>query len=563
MRLWNTLKPKLKQLFGRRRNRDHVTLDPGEAGAQAAGGFTATNEQSTSKPAWHDNIPDVTDETVFKRYAGVSEDEFLTQVLSVLEKAKEQAATGEETVEDSGEETAQAYAANIPSAGVPRGRKKLFERLEIVKRLRVLEGQLAAGHQQVAITYPFTWYTDIFKKIQEMGGKEETGEGTGEAVTPGETKYQADADWIFASLKEQAAMEISRVREFAYGQSHTGETGGKETGRKDVEHGTLEALRKDFEERRTIKQLRLQDVKSNLDYFNNKKAEQVYQEAADAYTSYFWSLLGISLLFILVTFLSWYLISPLEWKYLPLALLFAAVLLLIPARGFARLFEQKKMATTFSEARGDEKIKVVTEEPDKSRNWQSAVPSWNWLLVAFDIFIPLSIVSIMLFINWNLAGVNWHTIAIMTAVFLFLTCIRICTFPLVNGFRQKYDTARQKLFIKKAFVKYYREHLLLLKEAGLADLFAEKETAESLRMQLDMNKQVSKRIEEILFNKREMSRQLLSSMLKDNISDQQVLKDAFFTEPPASPNSTEIPDLATVRKMLARLEYLFDMASAS
>jgi hypothetical protein len=526
-RLWNTVFRKNGRL------REGPVEDPDTASTASATGTirsTGLNGQATTFTNYVGI--DVTDPNNFSLLTGIGEDEFVAQVLAAREKQR----------------NASNVNGNIPAAGTITGiglNGALFETFGIVKRLREQETYLKGLHEKVMNVYSFENYQQILTNTRNLW-KDNIAKDTTidqEAPSAEQDQISEERHRYYKALMEQLNIDVSQLRDFYYG---THKNGNGDQAVNSLNQGVHAKLEADVQQRREVKQELVNEIKGNLELYNIEKEREVHRKSNEAYTKFFWKSILLLGVFSLTSILIWYLVSPFEWLLLPVAILLAATLIFVPAAGFKHLFRLNK----------------EEENTSGPNTWTGPKKKYGWLIL-FDIMLPLAIVMIILFINWNqITGYNTPYI-ILSAVFFLLMLIRAGICILIPNIRADYADAIKQFYEKKAFDRAYRQHVRNLGAAGLSDYIVSAETKQHKIEFLSYQMEVREKFYELIKKDGQFNRELFKERIEDHYQSNVENFNAFYKMTQLSPYTNEINDLGTVRKLLARLEYLYNLALGS
>lgn len=491
--------------------------------------------------------PDITEEKNFSLLTGIKEDEFIVQVLAAKEN---QSRKTEDPVIDE----------NEPAPGNITG-EPLFESFELVKRLRSLEKDLTGKQAILEKKYTFEYYQQVLKNIRYHWGEDftsltqkedtppentNTKEGTGNTAPTDKPDKTIDQPvpkhTYYPILQQQLGSGTLQLKEFFQGISQNGNEQASENN-KIQGTGALTQNKTDYDKRRDIKHGLLDELKQEISDYNTKTASRIYKEYNEASSVFFWKTILLLSLLTLTFFFIWHLLSPYTWEFLPVAILLDFLLILVPAAGFKYLFKLNK-----------DEIQPALNTGTKKRN--------GWL-ISLDILLPLVIVLIIVLVNWNkIAGYTLPFITIAGA-FLLLLATRAGSALLFHGYRKDFRTAIEKLYAKRAFNKYARQHRKNMEIAKLTGFSPMSETDEYKTRFFTNQKEMREKFEEIVNKDRELNRQFFLKKLEEHYKDDQDNFNAWFNMTELSPYLHEIRDLGTVRRLLARLQYLYNLAIGS
>jgi hypothetical protein len=510
---------KFSSLFSRRKN--IPVLNTENTGQENASPAAKQEEPTIFKGT------DVSDEHHFLLLTGIKEEEFIVQVLSAIEIANK----SQTPIEDDNNKT------NSP--GIQKSEKEIFESFEVVKRMRFLEETLSGKEKHICNTYNYSYYHEalVRKRKQWNGNGVNKKEENNEDITESEhTK-----DNIYATiLTEDLIRNNTYIKESFFGDSNSEADNEIPIGKTS---GIQADLKREFALRSAVKEERLLEIRDNLKTYSIKNAQQVYKEYHSANTLFFWNLMGLMVSYLLLNFVIWYLLSPYQWKMIPLAMLLTAMLLFIPARGFAYLLRTEN-----------------GNNIDKNAYPKRLQRTWH---IVIDILIPIAVVLIILFINWPVIEGNTLPVLMAAGIFLLLLAARAGAGLWQPIFRSRYVAAQEKLFEKRSFTKYRKQHNKELAEAGLNDYSLAEETDKYINGSLAKLEQYNKKLEELIDRHKQKSRTLFADMLKEFYEDESTTFNAHYNMTGLQPYLQEIKDVSTVRRLLARLEYLYDMATES
>jgi uncharacterized membrane protein YqjE len=469
---------------------------------------------------------DISEENIFVRLAGLKEDDFLTQVLSVRQRLNG---------------SLEAYEAGTSTtdqtAGIPISNDKLFESFEPVKRMRFMEQRLEEKQQSMDSTYTAGYYHHFLDRTRAMWNDRFPDQDDKEPASE-EKDNGVHSHKYSILLDEQLELETRHLRAHFY----TGEHQEQQAGPAGDNADALSVLAKNYDKRKEIKEKLIQQLETNIDLYSNTKNEELSRAYQLSYAHFFWSLLGMLVILALTTFFIWAFISPYRWPLLPIAFFFSWLLILTPARGFSY---------------------QLSPTPPGPLNLHPRERRKNILFLTVDICIPLSIALLIVLINRDKIILDVSTILTALGIFLLFTVIRAGTCQLLPDFKIRYKEAQEALHTKRAFDKARKQHLQALKESGLNDFSPVKETDENIKKFLEYQTLCREKYEELILKDHQKRRMLFSEKLKGYYDDEKMSFHASFTTASMAPYDGEITDISLVRKVLARLHYLYALAMGS
>jgi hypothetical protein len=150
----------------------------------------------------------------------------------------------------------------------------------------------------------------------------------------------------------------------------------------------------------------------------------------------------------------------------------------------------------------------------------------------------------------------------MAGVFLLLLLARGAVCLLLPGMPEKFKNVLEKLYQKRAFDKYRKEHEKNLL-AGNFNYRIIDEIKEHEKFFLESEAAFRERYLEILDKDKELNRQLFTTQLQEYYQDNEKNFNAYYKLSQGSPYLQDINDLGTVRRLLHRLDYFFIIAMGS